>query len=231
MVNVPIGNVVALRVAGTAVNREGFVTPDQADDVAQAVRVQALYQPNDSISAIGGYEYDHIGGHGTGEAVHYYENGDINNYSNPWGQGINTTSGPNAANDHENETDWKAWANINLKLADIATLTVLPSYNRDRDADQQCGASGPPGTVGPGSCDTSPTAAELAQGQTENTNGDPRLLEQFSSEERFNSIPGTPLQWDFGAYHWNYRELGTGGGPGGSYYGEASNAGFAMICV
>ena len=228
-VNVPLGQTLALRVAGAAINRGPYVTPKQADAVAQSVRVKLLYQPTDYLSALAGYEYDHIGGLGTGEAIHYYKNGDINNYSNPWAQGIGVTSGPGPSNDHEHETDWKAWADVTYKLDNIATISILPAYNRDRDADQQCGASGPPGTVGPGSCDTSPTAAELAQGQTEGTNGDPRLLEQVSSEERINSVAGSAIEWDVGAYHWNYRELGTGGGPGGSYYGEQSNAGFGEI--
>jgi len=213
-VNVPLGEVLALRIAGAAIDRSGYLTPQQGDAVGQAVRAKLLYKPNDSLSALAGFELDHIGGLGPNSSLAAdYENGDINNDKNPWGEGAYTTSGPSAANSHESEYDKKWWANISYNLDNLAVLSILPAYTRDRDHHQLCGANGPPGSIGPGVC---------------SINEDPALLEQFSSEERITSAPGSKILWDVGAYHWNYRQQTAGQGPAG-YIGQSSNAGFGEI--
>ena len=214
MVNIPITPVLAFRLAGAAINRLAYLRPAQGDAVGQAARAKLLYKPNDSLSALLGFEFDHIGGVGpNGSLASDYANGDINNDKNPWGNGAYTTSGPNAANSHESEYDKKYWANLSYNLGDIATLSILPAYTRDRDKHQLCGANGPPGSTGPGVC---------------NENYDPKILEQLSSEERISSAPGSKIIWDVGAYHWNYRQVTAGGGPAG-YVGQQSNAGFGEI--
>jgi len=213
--NVPLGTVLALRVAGAAINRTSYITPAQEDAVGQSFRTKLLYKPNDQLSALGGFEFYHIGGLGTGGSVQYYQNGDINNLKNPWGTGAYVDSGPGPQNSHESEYGEKYWLNLSYQFGNNVVLNILPAYTHDRDRDQLCGPNGPPGTVGGvGTC---------------NINRDPTLLEQVSSEERFTSAPGSAIIWDFGAYHWNYREKSSGGGPDGSYVGQQSNAGFAEL--
>lgn len=211
MVNVPLGPVAALRIAGAMINRHGYLSPDQGDAVGQGLRVKLLYKPNEALSALAGFELDHIGGVGPNSSIAAdYPNDSINKLKNPWAFGTYTTSGPGPQNSQEHEYDKKYWIDASYNLGDIATLNVLPAYTRDRDKHWLCGANGPPGTIGPGVCAF---------------NYDPKLLEEWTSEERFTNQTGSALQWDIGAYHFNYRQLTEGQGPAG-YVGQQSNAGF-----
>ena len=222
MVNVPIGDVLAFRVAGAAINRRGYLTPDQGDAVAQSVRTKILYKPNNDLSILIGQQYDHLGGRGSNSSIYQdYQNGDINNASNPWSEGSYTLPypdgkpSPNASNSEEHEKTNKEWLNGSYTLDDIATLSVLAAYSKVHDYHWLCGAGGPPGSVGVGTC---------------GPNEDPKTLEQVSSEERITSAPGSALIWDVGAYHWNYRSINGGtGGPPAVPVGEQSNAGFGEI--
>ena len=215
MVNIPINPVLAFRLAGAAINRASYIEPAQGDAVSQAVRAKLLYQPFPNLSVLIGYELNHIGGLGTNSSVSGYPNGVVNNLKNPWDTGTFSTTGPQPSNTEEHQYDAMYHGVITYGLDDIAVLNVLPAYSRDRDKDQLCGPSGPPGSPpAPGVC---------------NINKDPTLLEQFSSEERITSAPGSAISWDFGAYHWNYRQKSSGGGPHGSYVGQTSNAAFAEL--
>ncbi len=65
-VNLPLGDKVALRVSGSAVNREGYVSNAHDDNVAQAARAKLLFQPSDTSKLIVGLEAAHLGGKGPG---------------------------------------------------------------------------------------------------------------------------------------------------------------------
>ena len=236
MVNLPLGSVLAFRLAAAAINRTSYLTPSGGDAVAQSVRAKLLYQPSPSLSVLLGFQLDHIGGEGPNGAVPPHVNGDANNQKNPWMSATsNPALGPTSANDFESEYDKKWWANASYDLGGLATATLLPAYSRDRDEEQLCGASGPPGTVannlpapfGTGTCNTSappspPFFTPPGWGH------DPEILEQFSAEFRLSNAPGTKLLWDVGYYHWNYREVSVGAGPAVNV-GQQSNAGFAEI--
>lgn len=227
MVNAPLGDVLALRISGAAINRGAYLTPHQADAVGQAVRAKLLYKPNDTLSLLAGFELDHLGGLGpNGSIAPDYPNDSINNSKNPWGYGAYTLGGPNPANDHQSEYDKKYWLNGSYTFNDLATVTILPAYTRDRDISQLCGVAGPPGALpsnAPGNTDNNGIGSC-------NISKDPAILEQVSSEERITSAPGAKYIWDIGAYHWNYRQLTAGQGPSG-YVGQQSNAGFGAITI
>ena len=87
MLNIPLGDVLALRIAGAAINRTAYLHPAQEDAVGQAGRAKLLYKPNDQISVLFGHELNHLGGLGTNGAVLPYQNGDVNQLKNPWGLG------------------------------------------------------------------------------------------------------------------------------------------------
>ena len=48
-VNIPVGDTVAVRVAGAAVDRDGFMSNGHDDNVAQSIRGKILFQPNDAF--------------------------------------------------------------------------------------------------------------------------------------------------------------------------------------
>jgi len=64
--NLPLGDRFAVRVAGSAVNRKGYLSNGHDDNVAQSGRVKLLYQPNDDIRLVLGAEHAHLGGKGPG---------------------------------------------------------------------------------------------------------------------------------------------------------------------
>lgn len=65
-VNLPLGNTLALRVAGQIVSRRGFYSNDYDDEKGQAVRASLLFEPSTSFSAVVTADYFHQGGQGTG---------------------------------------------------------------------------------------------------------------------------------------------------------------------
>jgi len=68
-VNVPFGEVAALRVAGQVVDRDGFISDGYDDDKGEAVRASFLLKPSDiwSINIVG--DYYHQGGKGGGAVL------------------------------------------------------------------------------------------------------------------------------------------------------------------
>jgi iron complex outermembrane recepter protein len=222
MLNAPLADALAFRLAGAMINRSSYYTPIDGDAVGQSVRAKLLYQPNDSFSALLGYQLDHIGGHGPGGSVASYAGDSVNNESNPW-IAATSSSGPTSADNHDAEYSRKYWADLKYTADNIVSFSLLPSYSRVHDTEQQCGPNGPPGTVGgPGFCNTSTASTP---GTLPGPAHDPELLEQFSGEFRISNAPDTKLQWDVGAYHWNYRQSTAGAGPTGTV-GQQSNAGF-----
>lgn len=68
-VNVPIGEIAALRVAGQVVDRDGYISDGYDDDKGEAVRASFLLKPSDiwSINIVG--DYYHQGGKGGGAVL------------------------------------------------------------------------------------------------------------------------------------------------------------------
>ncbi len=68
-VNVPFGEIAALRVAGQVVDRDGYISDGYDDDKGEAVRASFLLKPSDiwSINIVG--DYYHQGGKGSGAVL------------------------------------------------------------------------------------------------------------------------------------------------------------------
>lgn len=65
-VNLPIGDVIAVRAAFQVVNREGYLTDGFDDDKHQAIRLQGLWQPSSNLSLLLEGDVMHMGGKGGG---------------------------------------------------------------------------------------------------------------------------------------------------------------------
>lgn len=67
--NVPLGDVVALRVAGRLVDRDGYLSDGSQDEVNQAARASLLIKPSGDWSATIVADYYHQGGKGPGSVL------------------------------------------------------------------------------------------------------------------------------------------------------------------
>ncbi len=65
-INLPIGEIAALRVAGQLVDRDGYLSDGYDDEKTQAARAQLLVQPSDDFSMLLAADYAHAGGNGVG---------------------------------------------------------------------------------------------------------------------------------------------------------------------
>jgi iron complex outermembrane receptor protein len=77
-VNLPIGDTVALRLAGQITDRDGYLSSGLDDDHSKALRARLLVQPNDNYSIIFNADVSQVTGNGGGFAVYPVVGG------NPW---------------------------------------------------------------------------------------------------------------------------------------------------
>jgi iron complex outermembrane receptor protein len=117
MINVPVTDVLALRVAFTDTSRAGYLTNGGDDDVAGAARVKALYKPNDKFDVLLGGEFTQLGGYGPGAVP---EATLEKRLANPW----TTTDSPDGFQDYH---DWKVWLKMNWNVG-LGVVTLIPSY-------------------------------------------------------------------------------------------------------
>jgi iron complex outermembrane recepter protein len=77
-VNIPLGQDFAVRIAGQAISRDGYLADGYDDEKNEAARVQALYVPSSDLSVILRFSYQHNHGRGAGTTP-------TTNYgNNPW---------------------------------------------------------------------------------------------------------------------------------------------------
>jgi iron complex outermembrane receptor protein len=114
--NVKVSDDSAVRVAGTSIRRDGFLSNGHNDAENEGARIKYLYNPSDDLSVLLGYDYVHLGGRGAGavgdaewEAGDYYETTD-------------PTFG--AGQDYKSH---KVYANIDAKVGP-GVLTFIPAY-------------------------------------------------------------------------------------------------------
>ncbi|MDO6415323.1 TonB-dependent receptor [Sphingomonas sp. BIUV-7] len=65
-INLPLGQTVAIRVAGQVVDRDGYLSDGYNDEKSQAVRASILFQPSSDFSMLLAADYAHQGGKGVG---------------------------------------------------------------------------------------------------------------------------------------------------------------------
>ena len=179
MINIPLSDNLALRVAGSEINRRGYLSNGQDDDVEQSVRAKLLYTPSDGTRILLGGEFFHTGGEGpaiagafgipvpTQTQAYYYPNA----------PGVN------------NQYGYKAWAQFDQDLG-FARLTVLPAY-------QNLGPNNDEVTGGP----TDYTGAQ-------DNIGLHGLWIQRSLEARLSSEASSAVQWVIGYFGYtSFEEL------------------------
>lgn len=66
MVNRPLSDTLALRVAVSSVDRKGYLNNGTNDADSKSGRLKLLYKPSEDLSAQVGAEFTRLGGHGTG---------------------------------------------------------------------------------------------------------------------------------------------------------------------
>ncbi len=69
MVNVPLSDTVAFRVAGQRLRRDGFMSDGTSDDDGQAVRGSLLWAPTEGLSILFTGDFAHQGGRGPGATI------------------------------------------------------------------------------------------------------------------------------------------------------------------
>ncbi|SEJ48110.1 iron complex outermembrane recepter protein [Sphingobium sp. AP50] len=65
-INVPVGDMGAVRLAGQVVDRDGYLSDGYQDEVGQALRMSVLVEPSSRFSALLVADYFHLGGKGVG---------------------------------------------------------------------------------------------------------------------------------------------------------------------
>jgi iron complex outermembrane recepter protein len=137
-INIPLGEISALRVAFDVIHQDGYLSDHTNDDIHQAARIRFKIQPSDSFSIVLNADYTHLGGRGGGSVWLPQRPG-----SDPW----EATTAP-AANEYlhsflplgpliddqrpdsfqdsrfvnaSGQLDWKRG---------FGTLTLLPAYRR-----------------------------------------------------------------------------------------------------
>ena len=139
-INVPLGDTVAIRVAGNVVQRDGFLSDDTDDEDTTAGRVRLLWQPNDALSLLLNADIAEEKGKGPGYVQLPRPPG-----TDPWLSGSSPQSNgilagtppigflvaPIGTDTFRDNTFWNVSAELNWDFGP-ATLTVIPAY---RDAD------------------------------------------------------------------------------------------------
>lgn len=68
-VNIPVSDVLALRVAGQSISRSGYLSDGYDDDKEEAGRLHLLYKPSNDLSLLVTAEYEHVHGRGGGRGL------------------------------------------------------------------------------------------------------------------------------------------------------------------
>lgn len=180
VVNLPLTETTAVRAAFTSINRSGYLSNGQNDNVVQALRLKILHRPNDRLSVLAGMETLKLGGKGN-SGVLAWANGDTP--SDPWSTPATLLTGDGKLTDTAKSGNdyraYKVWSQITWD-AGFGVLTVLPAFSKTEASAYGC-------------FDNNCTLSS----------NDPKNLEQISGEIRLASQPSSPVQWVVGLYHYN----------------------------
>ena len=112
-VNVPLGSTMALRVSGSGVTRDGYISNGHDDNKAYAGRAKLLFQPNDSVKVVLGIEHAALRGKGPGAVP----------IASVVAKNRTTTD---VAYGFQHTNAWKYWADISADIGP-GTLRLIPS--------------------------------------------------------------------------------------------------------
>lgn len=192
--NVPLGEKLALRVAGAAISRDSYFHPAQGDQKGQSLRVKLLYKPNDALSLKLSYEVDHVGGAGNGSNVFpvltnkvpVYSGDSINNTGDPWAQSpsspVNTT--------HTSIYQHAFGASGSYDFGNGVALDAQGSYTMISGGETA-------------NIYLAPWSTTFAPFQNATLKEFDRF-NQYTGEVRLHNGAGSKVLWNVGFYHWNY---------------------------
>jgi iron complex outermembrane recepter protein len=132
MVNVPLSNSWALRVAATNINRDGYFTSGNGGNVGSGGRVKLQFDSGSAFRFLIGADYSKVGGAvgvgGMGNGIPAWGLGEppTDPYDDITKNGGLTGTIPRS---HQNNTTLKSWMQLDWDLG-IGTLTVIPSHVR-----------------------------------------------------------------------------------------------------
>ncbi|WP_082835988.1 TonB-dependent receptor [Croceicoccus bisphenolivorans] len=135
VVNLPVSDTFAVRLAGHHVEHDGYLSDGTSDDDTTAGRVRALWEPSSLVSVKFAFDAARVRGVGPGSVVVPRVDAD-----DPWigaldprsDTGPTTVSGFRPLGDPFNELDqWSSSVELDWDLG-FATMTVLPAYRHER---------------------------------------------------------------------------------------------------
>jgi iron complex outermembrane receptor protein len=173
--NVPVSSTMALRGAFSTTIRDGYLTNGGMDEDSKAARLRYLYQPSDIFSVVLTGELSKTGGQGFASVEQFSKQDDV---ENPW---TATSDTPGNANVQDRE---KLYANADLEIGDIGTLSIIGSYSEttnDRTGTQAVDPDGP-----------GPAEAEERK-VVDSGSGD-----EYGIEARMVSSEDAPFKWLLG---------------------------------
>lgn len=124
-VNLPIGNTLALRVAGLASGHAAYFTNGYNDANDVAARAQLLWEPDSRFSILLSADYMHQGGRGSTDAILPFGNLGTD-ASKPYDQKF----APDNGEAYQDSSYWGVQAEISADLG-FANLTVIPAYREN----------------------------------------------------------------------------------------------------
>jgi iron complex outermembrane receptor protein len=172
-VNVPVNDMLALRVSGTTTDRKGYLSDGFNDDVSNAGRVKLLFKPVQGVSLLAAHERVRINGKGVG----FIPQDNWNNEDTR----LQAATGADTDVGYQRYVQSKSWFELNADLG-FGVLTVLPAWQRaDGELYRKYDASRPAGSE-------------------EQSNRDPNGARQDSLEVRLANGAGAPFKWVVGYY-------------------------------
>ncbi|HEX7759382.1 MAG TPA: TonB-dependent receptor [Caulobacteraceae bacterium] len=201
MVNVPVNDQLAVRVAAGSENHKGYLTNGADDAVIQSVRVKLLWKPTDRLKIVLAADDTHEGGEGEGEIqvsppppgfpIPTNSLGNVIDSSNPW-----TSPDPGTAVRHTNF--WSTHAQIDADLG-FGVLSFLPAY---RSYSYQC----------------------LSCFRSETDQNNYASERQTTAELRLASPAASSFKWLVGLYYLNANNPSFGQqlGPGADSFSDSS---------
>ena len=112
-INVPLGSAVALRVSGSGVTRDGYMSNGHDDNKAYAGRAKLLFEPNDGFKIVLGVERAALRGKGPGGVP----------IASVVAKNRTTTD---VAFGYQRSNAWKYWADMSADIGP-GTLRLIPS--------------------------------------------------------------------------------------------------------
>jgi iron complex outermembrane receptor protein len=117
VLNVPLGETVAIRAAYSTSTHDGYLADGTNDEDIKSLRLRTLYEPNDAFSIVVTGELGKSSGHYYGNVAQFEDEGDLDD---PW-----------YTEEEESPPSWsenrKLYARMDLDLG-FAALSFLPSY-------------------------------------------------------------------------------------------------------